>query len=366
MRLRSAFVLFAGTCLAAAAPSQSLLPPTFAGWQKSTSYAGKDAAAADAANAALLKEFGFTDSERATYQRDGRKLEVRAARFNDATGAFGMYSIYGRPEMKGEAIGDRTAENGDHVLFLRANILVDAQFEHPNVMSAAELRELAGGLPVVGGGAATLPTLLSYLPQASLIEGSVRYVVGPLGLSAIGAPLQPPIVDFDRSAEVVTAQYRTANGAATLVVVSYPTPQIALDRLRALSALLGGSNAPQTPGVRGAVTVATPGGEVTFRRSGPLLIHVSGAISASNARLLAESVNYAADVTWTERPPVTTRALFRLIAGIFVLIGILISAFLILIFFFGGSIVLLKRLFPGMQLPTPGDEVIKLNLKDSP
>src|SRR5438874_8639949 len=358
------FVL-TGYSLAATPP---LLPKSFGGWQKSTGSIGKSAAQADAANAALLHEFGFTDYEAATYKRDDRKLQVRAARFVDATGAFGAYSFYARPEMQGERIGDRAASNGDHVLFMRANVLVDAVFEHATAMSGSELRELAQELPVVTGGPATLPTLPGYLPETTLIENSVRYVVGPVGLAAGGSPLPAGIVDFGRNAELAVGDYRTSLGKAKLAIVSYPTPQIALDRMRALTVSLSSPTestpAQQNRSVQGAITMPiSGGGEVTFRRSGPLLIFTSGDISESEAKSLVQSVNYVAEVTWNERPPVTTRALIRLIAGIFVLIGVIIGIFVVAILFFGGSLVVLKRFFPGLRLPTQAEGLIQLDLK---
>ena len=322
--------------------------------------------------------------------------------------------------MKGERIADRAATNGDHVLFMRANVLVDALFEHATAMSGSELRELAQELPVVTGGAATLPTLPGYLPELTLIENSVRYVVGPVGLAAVGSPLPPGIVDFGRSAELAVGDYRTSQGTAKLAIVSYPTPQIALERMRALTVSLSSpaqpSSTQQNRGVQGAITMpVSGGGEVTFRRSGPLLIFASGDISESEAKSLVQSVNYVAgrqgygpmmpgsltlpapnayhcpvrhcrdacDGTCLEvepdepvliagsaspasgrSSPVTTRALIRLIAGIFVLIGVIIGIFVVAILFFGGSLVVLKRFFPGLRLPTQAEGLIQLDLKN--
>ncbi len=87
-----------------------LLPKQFAGWQiQGADQASKEAAAADPTNAALLKEYGFTDLKSATYKSDdGRTLKIRAARFADASGAFGAYSFYVQPEMaRQEDIGDQ-------------------------------------------------------------------------------------------------------------------------------------------------------------------------------------------------------------------------------------------------------------------
>ena len=60
-----------------------------------------DPAAADAANAAVLEEYRFTDLASATYTRDdGRTLKIRAARFADASGAFGAYTFYLQPKWR--------------------------------------------------------------------------------------------------------------------------------------------------------------------------------------------------------------------------------------------------------------------------
>ena len=110
------------------------------------------AAKADAAYPAVLKEYGFADSETVTYTRaDGRKLTVKAARFNDATGAYGAFTFYRQPAMKTERIGTKAASANQRILFFRDNVLVDANFDRLTEMSAAELRELAGMLPAAKG-----------------------------------------------------------------------------------------------------------------------------------------------------------------------------------------------------------------------
>ena len=163
------------------ASTAAFLPKDFGGWQMAGSpQSSKDPAAADAANPDLLKEFGFTDLESATYTRDdGRKLTVKAARFADATGAYGAFTYYKMPPMVTEQIGDYGASLNQRVLFFRGSILVDAVFEKLSVMSAAELRELAEALPLPSGGNRNLPPLAGYLPAQSRVKDSIKYVVGP-------------------------------------------------------------------------------------------------------------------------------------------------------------------------------------------
>src|ERR1700735_3978617 len=93
--------LFVGTVFAGDGGLPPVLPKEFGGWQMTEPpQTSKDPAAADPSNPALLKEYGFTDLSSATYRRDGgRKLTVKAARFADATGAYGAFTFYRMPQM---------------------------------------------------------------------------------------------------------------------------------------------------------------------------------------------------------------------------------------------------------------------------
>src|SRR5947199_8694219 len=135
MRGFRSLILVALLCSIAFA-AQPLLPPSFAGWQKAQgAKTTADPAAIDPANPNVLKEYGFNGGELAQYSRDGRKLTIRAARFNDASGAFGAFTFYRNPEMEQEKAGDGAASAGTRVLFFRGNTVVDANFEQTSAMS---------------------------------------------------------------------------------------------------------------------------------------------------------------------------------------------------------------------------------------
>src|SRR6202162_3022509 len=146
------------------ASSAPILPKDFGGWQISgSSRTSNDPAVADPVNAAVLKEYGFTSFEFAAYSRDdGRKLTLKAARFGDASGAYGAYTYYKTPLMLIEKIGDGAASMNERVLFYRGNILVDALFQKISAMSADELRELGRDLPHPAGNTRNLPGLPAY------------------------------------------------------------------------------------------------------------------------------------------------------------------------------------------------------------
>jgi Family of unknown function (DUF6599) len=332
-----------------AADYNDFLPKSFGGWDRSgAAEITADASKADAAYPAVLKEYGFVGSETAAYTRsDGRKLTIKAAKFNDATGAYGAFTFYRRPEMSTERIGTKAASANQRILFFRDNVLVDANFDRVTGMSAAELRELASLLPEAKGSAADLPTLPQYLPKSGAVENSAKYILGPQALLTIKSPLTPEQIDFSHDPEILTQDYSSNSGPLTLTLVQYPTPQIAAERLRALQA-----------------AEQAKASSLLFRRSGPLLEVVTGAVGSSEARRLLNSVNYESEVTWDEATSLSKRDnIANLILGIFALIGILLLITIIFGLFFGGFRILMKRIFPDRVFDRPKDtEIIQLHL----
>src|SRR6202158_280312 len=210
------FLLCALSCVAAFAakpPAQeavsptsvsptAVLPTAFAGWEvKGVVARSDDPAAADAVNAPVLKENGFQRLEKASYTRDdGRNLVIKAAVFGDASGAYGAFTYYYSAEMGEETIGGQGAFLNNRVLFYQGNVLVDAVFDKMSVMSAAQLRQLAGLLPQAEGNKRNLPSLLMYLPKRSMAnnleKNTTKYILGPMTLDRVGSPLAASMVDF--------------------------------------------------------------------------------------------------------------------------------------------------------------------------
>jgi hypothetical protein len=345
--------------LAGLAPAQvgsALLPAEFAGWRKSApSRASSNAAAAEPTHAAVLREFGFTDFEEASYTRGDRSIQVRAARFGDATGAFAAFSFYQQPQMQTESIGDQALSTGNRVLFYRGHVLVEVKLDRVTAMSAADLRQLAAALPLPPPYASRPPTLPSYLPGGGREPASSRYVLGPAGLAAVGAPLPPEVLDFSRNPEIALATYGTGEGSATLMVIAYPTPQIAAERLRAVAAY----KPPPVPGA------PQTGLAFMAKRTGPLVAVVAGALTSEEAKALLSQVNYDADVTWNERTLNARENIGNLIIGVFTLIGVLLLFTIVAGISFGGVRILAKRLFPDRVFDrSESVEIIRLNLHD--
>jgi hypothetical protein len=353
----------AATGLASSPKSETstppILPKQFAGWQmQGQAVASQDAAAADPTNATLLKEYGFTDFESAAYKSDdGRTLKIRAARFTDASGAFGAYTFYLQPEMAREQVGDQAASSDRRVLFYRGHILVDAVFSQISVMSAAALRELAGDLPRAPGNSGNLPPVLAFMPHHGYQTNTEKYAEGPVALSAIASPLPGSLVDFGTNPEVALGQYSTPSGQATLMLIEYPTPALAIEHLRRIDAANHAAQ-PQA-GVEAVERV----GPFFDKRTGPIIAIASGVISQDDAQTLLGAVNYEASVTWNENTYFDKKNnIANLLLNIILLCIIGGAISLAAGVAFGGARVLFRRYFPGR-----GDDMdfIALDLSES-
>jgi hypothetical protein len=361
------FVFAATLAFSAPVPNSAsaalLLPQQFGGWQmQGAAQTSTNAAMADPANAAVLREYRFTDFASSTYTRDdGRTLKIRAARFADASGAFGAYTYYLQPEMRREQIGDQGASAGNRVLFYRGSILVDALFSQETPMSGAELRELAGDLPIAAGSAANLPSFIQFMPHRGYVANTQKYAMGPVALAAVDAPVSAGLVDFGASAEVSLGRYTTPSGEATLMLISYPTPQMAAEHLRRIDA------AHQIAQPQPDISTIEGSGSFFDKRSGPIVAIASGPISSSDAKSLLGMVNYEASVTWnTPSESHDVHDLYLLIVNVVIICAIIGGLAIVAGVAFGGFRILMKRWFPDKVFDRPEQmEFISLHLTET-
>ena len=123
------------------------------------------------------------------------------------------------------------------VLFWNGAILVDARFEshHAHVRR----RTARPGHPASKADWAIKARRRHFRAiclRPHLEPMTVRYAIGPQAYRMSGGVLPANLVDFDRSAEVVTAQYNALGGTGTLTVINYPDSDIAVEQERAIQA----------------------------------------------------------------------------------------------------------------------------------
>ncbi len=345
-------------------PIAVLLPDVFAGWIRSGApQTLAQPKTVDPANAAALTEYGFHDGAAATYKRGSEELTLRALRFDDATGAYGAYTLYRHSGWPKVEIGAGAASDNDRILFWQGDTFVDATVSHVSAMTASDLRELAADLLRSSPVESLAPTVVADLPNVpgdGPLQGqTTHYALGPVGYTASGGVLPPALVGFDHSAEVVTATYALRSGPATLTLINYPTPQIAQSAEQAIAAYIKAGSSPQQPG-RSAWTAAlansTPG-SVLVKRSGPLVAVVCGDAIPDDARRLIGLVHYDADVSRLPGGggPTEVQKTAQLLLGIVLLVAVLfLSAFTLALFLGGGRALI--RMAQGKPASTIFDE----------
>jgi hypothetical protein len=245
--------------------------------------------------------------------------------------------------------------------------MVDAVFDHLTEMSAAALRELASDIPPASGSKNVPPPLPGYLPVNDRELTYTRYAIGPESYARSGGVLPPSLVDFTRGAEVLTGTFNEHNGVGQLTLIEYPTPQLAIERERAISAFLKAG--PPKAGVTGQVPWTQPLNDsntqaLLTRRSGPLVAVTSGAFDDADARSLISMVHYEASVSWNRHQEATdSNKAARIVVGAIWLAIILGTIAVLMGIFFGGGRALLRRM-QGKPASTQHEaEFIKLDLK---
>ena len=361
---KTAKALPASTNPAPVAAKPALLPEVFDGWElKGAIKPLATANDADAINAAALTEYGFTDGASATYTRSGVSLELRALRFDDATGTYGAYSFYRQNGWPKEKIGTGAASNKNQVVFWQGNFFVDAHFSQIEPTSATSLRDLAAQLPPITGSKAIAPPVLANLPQRSIEGQSTHYALGPAGYA--NGVLPAALVAFDRGAEVVTANYKLVSGPATLTLIDYPTPQMATAQETLIRAYIKGGDQPQSPWTDALKNSDKASLEV--RRSGPLVAIVSGDAVPDESHRLLETVHFDAALVSIPQPTdseISKTA--QLLTGIAVLVCVGGLASVLLGLFLGGGRALWRKVRGKPVSSVYETEFIHLDLREDP
>ncbi len=342
---------------------KSLLPDAFDGWVTDGPIESlTEAAQADPASGAALKEYGFTFGALAHYKRDGDTLTLRALRFGDTTGAYGAYSFYRPNGWAKEQIGAGAASSKGHVLFWRGDTVVDAVFSRVGPMTAGELRQIAAKLPEPSGNKSLAPPILAYLPQASLDGQTTHYALGPAGYAANGV-LPASIVGFDREAETVTAGYSLSSNPAVLTIIEYPTPQIAEAQETAIRNYIKAGNQAQPAWPKALQDSDAASLEV--RRSGVLVALVSGDAIPDESHRLLEMVHYEADLTAMPQGGETeVSKTSRLLLGIASIVIVGSLAAILLGFFLGGGRALYRVAHGKPASAVYDEEFIHLDLRE--
>ena len=236
--------VLAQTSIAVSTPAAPLLPQSFGDWKQggarsvnpaglSLSAVSKDALEESSPQRSAVQDYSRSEGGQV------RGIHLEAIQFSDRTGALSAYTLIRRPDMhEGKQLGDLDAVGDGAVLFYAGSSVVLA---YPATAADLKLLEpLLLTLPKPSGNKNIAPLLPTYLPAEGLVQGSMRYALGPATYSAQGGVLPANSIGWDKSAEAITASYSDKRGKETLTILAYPTPEIAGTHMRSAQSMLAG------------------------------------------------------------------------------------------------------------------------------
>jgi hypothetical protein len=271
----------------------------------------------------LYRDFGFISAEQAQYTSSGKHFTATVWRLGDSTGALAMFDVQRPANATPAKLAPLSARTPDGAVFAYGNYVFQISRAVPaqTFPEQKDLELLFSRLPQLDN--APLPALASSLPQDGLIPNSERYILGPASLARFEPRIAPSLAAFRLGTEAQLGRYRTPKGDLTLVIFSYPTPNIARERQEAFL---------KVPG-----TIA--------KRSGPLVGVVVQSPDPDATERVLSRVHYAGNLTLNEKVPVNEGLfLYRLFLNIFVLSGVLIGLSIIVGIGFGGFRILRRKL----------------------
>lgn len=326
--------------------AQAQLPTSFSSWEgKSFQPITADRLAQFAgSDAALVREYGFVSGERREYAKADAKVGVTLWKMKDVSGGFGLYTFYRDVGTASLDAGDRVAIWPNRLLVQHGPYLLDAQ---GSSLTMGDAKALLANLPTVHQDESQMPSLPAFLPEKDLIPQSAKFVVGPVAFGRLEKNIPASAIGFDLGAEAETAEYREDGSNVHLLLVGYPTPQLASKKLRSFQ---------QLPAVsQGAVV----------QRRGSLVCFVLDSPTPLVAETLLKNIRYQSDITWDEYVPTHRDNVAHLVLNVFLLAGFILLFSLVAGLSYGGIRILTKRFVPIPIFDRPAQmEIIRLNLSD--
>jgi len=352
-------VLFGALVATGASAAWATLPDQFGSWQ--ANGPAKTLQLQDLGNNwaqgtngdKVLKESGLTRIEQRAYRNGNDTATFRVFTLRDPSSAYEFYTFLLAPGMRNIGLGEDSVLSQYDARFLVGNLVVQVSLS-PNTKPET----LTGILKPLKASAdqTPFPPLKSYLPEHWRIFASEKYALGPEAFRASMTSLDQGAyadlaseIGFQDGAETMMARYQGEHGSGVLLLIEYPTPQLAENRLHHLEQ---------------ALPAAAKHAGVNVQRKASMLSLVFAATSAMHAQAIRDEVNYATEVTWNEpHQTATDPPLVYMMFKIFLFTTLFLVLATVAGIAFGGFRVLIKHWLPGKVFDRPQDiEVLQLGL----
>ena len=243
------------------------------------------------ADTPAFREYIVKSVEQRSYTQGSQTAAVTLYRLRDPSSAYGAYTFLRNDVLSPADLGSYASASPDRALIVVGEMVLDVSAPAKQARpSDAELKQLADVLDKKADHT-PYPFIGQHLPEKGRVQGSERYVIGPLSLAHFVPLGTDDWMGFDHSAETILAHYKVAGKDETLLIASYPTQQIAAFKFEGMLRRF----VFDPPGD------VQPGQNVLFgKRVSSYIAIVAGATSRQAANKILDQVGYASNVTWDE------------------------------------------------------------------
>jgi hypothetical protein len=308
----------------------------------------------------VFQEYGYASGTLQLYAKNGQTISVALYRMKDPSGAYGLYSYLRSPALSHAEITDHSSISAERALILDGTNVIEITGTGLNLLKiGADFKSLVDALaaPPADG---PYPDLVKRLPLHGFQEGTDRYILGPVALKSLAPVAEGDWAGFANGAEAEVGQYRVAGGnrTVTLILIDYPTPQVATKMLKDWNAVfnLDAQNPDNTkPAIFSTRKLTT-------------IALVAGAATADEAQAILKYLNSGEELTWNEPSfSVDQSNINGVIASVIVGTGILCMFTLVAGLAFGGVRLVVKRVLPGKVFDRQSSNgVLQLGLGSKP
>jgi len=294
----------------------------------------------------IFEEYGFTRLDRQEFRHGGATIVVEIYEMTDPTAAYGAFTFFRSKDSRILEDFGTLAEEQDFKLSFVQNSAYVRVSSSPRSSAGPALLEIGKIISQNLPKKLSIPGLVKRLPKDDLVAQSEVFILGSQALNQKVRFGDKDLFGLSNGAEAVLAQYQFSGDSATLLLIYYPTQQLAKKFLES--------------GYQEYVA-QNPNASVFFKREGPLVVLVLGSKSAEMATTLLDKVSYVSTVSWD--PKAQPVSVGQMMVNIFTYIGIMLALTLTAGLVFGFLRIILKRKFPNRIFDRSEDtEIIRLNL----
>jgi hypothetical protein len=299
-------------------------------------------------DAHVFLEYGFS---KLTHWRlsdsEARLVTLDLYEMIDPPAAYGIFTFLRNPSAESvNGIGNLAALSSTELSFEQDRYYIHLQPAGSIAASRQSLLELARIVSQSLPRKFSLPPVAELLPKENRVRHSEKFLMGSGVLTHLIPMDTKDPFGLATGAEAALAKYQSHSETATLLLIHYPTQQLARKFLEAGYA---------------EYSAKYPNQPVFYKRDGPMVVLVFNSNSPELATTLLDKVSYVSMVSWDPKvePPTIGEVMIR----IFIFCGVMLGLTFACGFVFGLIRIVVKRFFPGKVFDRPKTmEVIRLNL----